>query len=615
MRKVSYRLGAECIMHALHTYSYSRHTGSADSVARSGCQASRLGNMSDITPFEALRHTLLRIDGKGYKAYKDIVGSYKFSGFNLAIDYVQPDPFAAPSRLRVHVQPPVAELPEPLYANESRSTGVSCYLAREFARHASNLSSRRGSGKSGEIRIEAPGQQVLANTAVQIHDDGTVEARFTAGLPAQGRRVLGRQACNLLLEDLPRIIANSLYARSHADDDLWRHAAVNEDADALRSLLAERGLIAFVANGAILPRSSGVDDRPLNDDAVVPFKSPPSLSVSFALPHAGTVHGMGIPAGVTLIVGGGYHGKSTLLRAIERGVYNHRPGDGREQVVSTADLAKVRAEDGRSVSGVDISPFIGDLPLGQSTRSFSTGNASGSTSQAAAIVEALESGAAGLLIDEDTAATNFLIRDARMQALVPKQHEPITPFIDRVTRLHTQCGVSTVLVVGGSGDYLDVAGTVIAMEIFRPHDLTTRAKAVAAAHPTGRISEETGPLTLSSQRRPRPGSVNPAKGRRESSIKTRDLHTIQFGAETLDLSAVEQIVHRAQTRAISAALDHARRRYIDGNRTLSEILDLTMSDIEQEGLDVLDRRRSGDFARFRRHELAAAFNRLRALRT
>ena len=571
--------------------------------------------MSDITPFEALRHTLLRIDGKGYKAYKDVVGSYKFSGFTLAIDYVQPDPFAAPSRLRVHVQPPVAELPERLYANESRSTGVSCYLAREFARHASNLSSRRGSGKSGEIRIEAPGQQVLANTAVQIHDDGTVEARFTAGLPAQGRRVLGRQACNLLLEDLPRIITNSLYARSHPADDLWLHAAVNEDADALRAMLADRGLIAFVANGAILPRSSGVDDRPLNDDAVVPFSAPPSLSVSFALPHAGTVHGMGIPAGVTLIVGGGYHGKSTLLRAIERGVYNHRPGDGREQVVSAANLAKVRAEDGRSVSGVDISPFIGDLPLGQSTRSFSTGNASGSTSQAAAIVEALESGAAGLLIDEDTAATNFLIRDARMQALVPKQHEPITPFIDRVTRLHTQCGVSTVLVVGGSGDYLDVADTVVAMETFRPHDLTARAKAVAAAHPTGRISEETGPLTLSSQRRPRPGSVNPAKGRRESNIKTRDLQTVQFGAETLDLSAVEQIVHRAQTRAISAALDHARRRYIDGNRTLSEILDLTMSDIEQEGLDVLDRRRSGDFARFRRHELAAAFNRLRALRT
>ena len=238
MREASCRVGAGCPLHALHTSSYSWHTGSADSVARSGCQARRLGTMSDIATIEALRQTLLRIDGKGYKAYRDIGETYQFKGFTLAVDSVQPDPFAAPSRLRVRLQPSVAELPERLYANESRSIGVSCYLAREFARHASNLSSRRGSGRSGEIRIEAPGQQVLANSAVQIHDDGTVEARFTVGLPAQGRRVLGRQACNLLLEDLPRIIADSLHARSHPADDLWRHAAVNEDADALRAMLA-----------------------------------------------------------------------------------------------------------------------------------------------------------------------------------------------------------------------------------------------------------------------------------------------------------------------------------------------------------------------------------------
>ena len=264
---------------------------------------------------------------------------------------------------------------------------------------------------------------MLANTAVQIRGDGTVEARFTVGLPAQGRRVLGRQACQLLLEELPRIIESSLMARSHAEEELWRHAAANEDADALRSMLAERGLIAFVADGSILPRSSGVDDRPMGGDEVIPFSSPESLRIGYSLPNAGTVAGMGVGEGVTLIVGGGYHGKSTLLRAIERGVYNHRPGDGRELVVSAPDLVKIRAEDGRAVNGVDISAFIGDLPLGKSTRRFSSDNASGSTSQAAAIVEAMESGASGLLIDEDTAATNFLIRDARMQALVPKESE------------------------------------------------------------------------------------------------------------------------------------------------------------------------------------------------
>ena len=279
---------------------------------------------------------------------------------------------------------------------------------------------------------------------------------------------------------------------------MLRHAAVNEDADALRAMLAERGLIAFVADGSILPRSSGVDDRPMRGESVIRFSSPESLRVSFPLPNAGTVTGMGVPAGVTLIVGGGYHGKSTLLRAIERGVYNHLPGDGRELVISAADLVKIRAEDGRAVSGVDISGFIGDLPPGMSTRRFSSANASGSTSQAAAIVEAMESGASGLLIDEDTAATNFLIRDARMQILVPKEKEPITPFIDRVRAMYEQYGVSTVLVAGGSGDYLDVADTVIAMETFRPHDVTSRASAVAAAHPTGRIAEEGGPFDVES---------------------------------------------------------------------------------------------------------------------
>ena len=576
------------------------------------CEKVTVTNLASI---EALRGTLKRIDGKGYKAYKDIGGNYSFPGFTLAIDYVQADPFAPPSRMRALIPPAVAALPDRLFATESRAVGVSCFLARAFARQADRLTGRRGTGRSGEIRIEAPGQQVLANTAVQILADGRVEARFTVGLPAQGRRVLGRQACDLLLDDAPRIITSSLLASSHCANDLWLHAAANEDADALRAALAKRGLIAFVADGAMLPRASGVDDRPQRADSVVPFCAPDSLRVEFSLPHAGAVAGMGLPAGVTLIVGGGYHGKSTLLRAVERGVYNHRPGDGREIVVSVSDLVKIRAEDGRSVCGVDISSFIGDLPLGQSTRGFSSPNASGSTSQAAAIVEALEAGAEGLLIDEDTAATNFLIRDARMQALVPKAQEPITPFIDRVRRLHAEHGVSSVLVIGGSGDYLDVADTVIALGSFRPEDVTARAAEVAAAHPTGRVAEECGPLSFDLGRRPRRGAVDPSKGRREVSVKTRDVHTIQFGAETLDLSAVEQLVQRAQTRAIGAALDYARRQYIDGRRSLADIVALVLADIEREGLDVLDSRRVGDFARFRRHELAAAFNRLRTLKT
>ena len=101
---------------------------------------------------------------------------------------------------------------------------------------------------------------------------------------------------------------------------------------------------------------------------------------------------MGIRKGITLIVGGGYHGKSTLLKALEAGVYNHIAGDGREFVITDDTAFKLRAEDGRSITGVDISPFIKNLPNKKDTVHFSTEDASGSTSQAANLMEALESG-------------------------------------------------------------------------------------------------------------------------------------------------------------------------------------------------------------------------------
>lgn len=562
----------------------------------------------------ALQAKLIQLDGRSYNAYRAIAGEWHFPRFIFSIDHVQGDPFAAPSRVRVVVSPATAQFPEKTYVNRSRAVGVAALLARRFAREARQLSQQRGTGKSGRIAIEAPGQQVFLQSAVQLHGDGTVEARFTVGLPARGRRVLGRQAAALLVEDVPAVVEAALLHAAYAADEVWQHAAVNEDADELRAQLRARNLIAFVADGAMLPRRSGVDDRPLQTEHRVPFQAPATLGHSFQLPHAGEVKGVGIPVGVNLIVGGGYHGKSTLLHAIERGVYNHRPGDGRELVVSDAGLVKVRAEDGRAVSGVDISGFINNLPHAQSTTDFSTENASGSTSQAAAIMEALEVGATGLLIDEDTAATNFMIRDSRMQQLVPKAREPITPFIDRVRQLYDEHGVSSLLVVGGSGDYLDVADTVIALDAFVPHDVTEQAHAIAAAQPTGRLAEGGSAFPTPRARRPKPASVDPSRGRRDVSIRTRDAQTIQFGEETIDLSAVEQLLTHAQTRAIGEALWYMCKRYMDGQRTVAELLDLVLADIEREGLDVLDRRQVGDLAAFRRYELAAALNRLRTVR-
>lgn len=561
-----------------------------------------------------LKGALVALDGKSYRAYRDVKGEWEGSGYTLSIDHVQGDPFAVPSRVRVRIPSALAEIPWSCLESRSRRTGAAALLAREFAALASRRSRRLGTGRSGEIRMVAPGQEVIDHTSVQVAKDGAVEARFTVGLPARGRRIMGPAAAELLCSVVPLCIEESLLGAAVGKDALIKHAKTNEDADLLRDSLTEFGLVAFVADGARLARATGIDDAPLTGPEAVPFESPPELRVQVELPHHGDLTGMGVPEGVTLIVGGGYHGKSTLLQALQWGVYNHRPGDGREFVVTEPSAMKIRAEDGRSVVGVDIAPFISTLPGGRDTTFFSTPNASGSTSQAAAISEASEAGSHLLLIDEDTAATNFMIRDRRMQALVPKEKEPITPLVDRVRQLYDEQGISTVLVIGGSGDYLDVADTVIAMDEYLPRQATADARRIARTFPTGRGQESSGKLLEPVSRIPVPNSLLPSGGERLPRVKVPDRKTIHFGAETIDIGAVEQIVSGSQARAVGAALLMAAHRFVNGTRTLEEILDRVEQVVADEGLDVLDARCVGNLAEFRRFELAAAFNRLRCLR-
>jgi predicted ABC-class ATPase len=569
--------------------------------------------MTRLRPASELRSILHRIDGLGYKAYKEIEGRYELEGFVLSIDHVQGDPFAEPSRVRLFVPERTAQFPERLWANRSCRIGLADFLTRAVAETLRRAATRvRGSGTSGLILIDAPGQEVLERTSVIVHK-GDLEVRLKVGLPAAGRTVLGKAAAEILLGQLPELIERALRYRAHASSEVERHVAANEDQDFLREKLKELGLVAFVANGSLLPRRSGVDDRPMPRERAVLFQSPPSMEVEIELPHAGPVRGMGIPSGVTLIVGGGYHGKSTLLRAIERGVYNHIPGDGRELVVTDPTAVKIRAEDGRRIEKVNISPFIGRLPFGKDTRSFSTDDASGSTSQAANIIEALEVGARVLLMDEDTCATNFMIRDHRMQELVAKEKEPITPFLDKVRQLYGELGVSTILAIGGSGEYFDVADRVIMMDEYRPRDVTAQAKAIAAKYKAERKAEGGERFGEITPRRPLPESINPSKGKRDVKLKAADRDEILFGAEEIDLSAVEQIVSRSQTRAIGHALVALKTRYLNGRRTLLEALEALERDLDREGLDLLTPYPVGDLARPRRYEIAAAVNRLRTL--
>ncbi|HHF98866.1 MAG TPA: ATPase [Candidatus Aerophobetes bacterium] len=556
---------------------------------------------------------LKKIEGKGYRAYKQIEGAYEFPEFCLYIDHVQQDPYAPPSRVRVRVKQRNAKIPPRLFKNRIRKIALEDYLTRCFAKNIHQVAKgKRGSGKSGKITILPCSQKVLERTCMKVNEE-FVEVRFFVGLPARGRKILGKEAEEMFFKEVPLIVKNSLFHEKISCKELERHIYTVEDAQYIRDHLKERGLVAFVGNNSHLPRASGVDERPLLSEKVIPFTSPPSLEVTFNLPNSGTIKGMGIPQGITLIVGGGYHGKSTLLNALAAGCYNHIPGDGREWVVTVEDAVKIRAEDGRFISNVDISPFINHLPFGEDTTSFSTKNASGSTSQAANIIEALEAGTSLLLIDEDTSATNFMIRDERMQELVVKEKEPITPLIDKIKLLYRDLKVSTILVMGGSGDYFDVADTVIMLDSYRVFDVSEKARTIAKKHRTSRRFEGGESFGKVKERFPLKESFNPYKAGKVN-IKTRGKEKLIFGKEVIDLSCVEQIVEEAQVKSIGDIIYYMAKNIFNENISLRKSLDIVEEKIKKGEIDTLFRIKSGEYALPRRQEIAASINRLPSLK-
>ncbi len=545
---------------------------------------------------EELERQLLALEGASYGAYRQIQGrhelNFTWGDLTLNVERVQSDPFASPSRMRVMLPLENVGIPRDLFSTAVRRVAVEDFLTRQFFQVVQGFAQRRGSGGSGRIEILEPSQVVLERDCMAIGAQD-LAVRFRVGLPGNGRRLAGREAARLLCGDLPEIVRRSLLYSNLDGAALRCHVETVEDAVALRSQLRDQGLIAFVANGAMLARDSGVSDRPMVDAEA--FQSPASLAVTLPTPNGGEVTGMGIPAGVTLIVGGGFHGKSTVLRALSLGIYNHIPGDGRERVVVDETAVKIRAEDGRNVCAVDLSAFINNLPRGRSTEAFSTNNASGSTSQAANLLEAVEAGASVLLMDEDSCATNFLVRDARMQALI--QHEPITPLVDRVVSLYEDFGVSTVLVMGGCGDYLDVASLVIGLEDFRVVDLTNAAREIVKRWPSQR--QASGGMLVSGRERPLAWGFETDRFK----VKVQGCEMLRIGRDgEIDLTALEQLVEPGQVRAIAEMLISLG----DGeSRTVAEIRAWL------EG----NHRLGHDGVAVRSLEILAAINRLRGLAT
>ncbi|MCK4863823.1 MAG: ABC-ATPase domain-containing protein [Gammaproteobacteria bacterium] len=559
-----------------------------------------------------LQQKLTVIDKQDYANYQSLLGSYDFSLFKLIVQQIPKDPYAPPYTgiYRIQVQRSDDRIINYNINSKVQLVAFADYLARVFYDACERISKGvRGTGFSGLITLNQPGQAILERNNVVINDE-LIEVRCFIGLPGEGRIATADIAEHMLLTELPEIVEASLLKKNIDFVALQKHIETAEDADYLRNKLDSLGLIAFIANDSILPRESGRSDKPMSDKRrVIPFTAPESLSLEIELPHAGCVRGLVIKKGVTLIAGGGYHGKSTLLNTLETGIYNHVSGDGREYCVSSNKTAKVRAYSGRRVIKTDISPFINNLPFEQDTISFSTANASGSTSQAVNIVEAIEIGAEILLMDEDTCATNFMIRDSKMQQLVNKSDEPITAFIDKVKQLYREKGISTILVLGGVGDYFDVSDQVIQMINYQPFDVTDRAHQIAADSPTKRLFEsEEIPLHIH-ERIPLANSIVPVNEHGKFSIYAKEVHRLYFGRNVIDLTDVEQLIELSQTKAIGYAIEYAKK-YMDNKKTLRDVIEQVVFDIEDKGLDVISDKISGHFAMFRTFELAFAMNRL-----
>lgn len=558
-------------------------------------------NLSD------LKRELEKIDGRGYKTYKTLEGQYSFEDYILSIDHVQGDPFASPSRIRVIVNNN-NNFPKNLFDEKYKKITICDFLTRLFSKNIYKYGEKVfGSGKSGLIEISKCSQQVIERTSIIINNE-KIEARFYVGFPARGRSVLSKELEKILFNIIPNIVKNTLIYNNINIKALNDKLKLLEDQEFIRKQLKDKKLIAFIANNSILPRESGISQKPLKDGKK--FISPKELEVEFNTPNRGLIKGMGIPEGITLIVGGGYHGKSTLLKALELGVYNHIEGDGREFVITDNTALKVRAEDGRAITKTDISLFINNLPNGKDTKKFYTENASGSTSQAANIIEGIESGTKLFLIDEDTSATNFMIRDSVMQQLVSKDKEPITPFIDVARSLYKQKGISTILVAGSSGDFFDIADLVIQMDNYEPYEVTKKAKALSRGitnvNENLKVDIDFNRVILKGTIESSPKGVK---------VKTLGKDGISINKENIDLRAVEQIVDNEQLNTIGAIMKYTENKLMGKNLTLAQIADNITEELKNNLIGIENIKGGyGSFAIVRKQEIMCAYNRYRKIK-
>ncbi|MDK2818888.1 MAG: ABC-ATPase domain-containing protein [Spirochaetota bacterium] len=531
-----------------------------------------------------LRTKLQRFNKCKYTLYYGLLGEYNFEKFILSIDQVQADPFAQPSKMTIKVPFQNTEFDPSLIANPVRLYSFCDAIGRIFAQNVRIMTKDdKGSGNGGFCGIRYGAQKVIEGNSVIIKDD-CIELKILIGLPAFGRTIAGNEAQELLLEELPNVIQKTLLEAKQENDYLLKFVQITERQHWLREECRNKNIVTFIANDSVLARASAINDKPMSHQKARAFLSPKELEQTITLQDGFQITGMAIPKGITLIAGGGFHGKSTLLTAISNAIYNHILGDGREYCVTDDSAVFLRAEDGRFIEGIDISPFIHNLPEYKSSTFFQTDNASGSSSQAANLIESLEMGSKLILIDEDISATNFLIRDSRMRNLVPDYKETITPLIAHMNNLKKQ-GVSLIMVTGALGDFMNIADRVIVADNYDYTDQTQKAKEIMKQNPMEKIN---APVFETRNNRVIMGNSVSFVGKKGMALIDGEKGHVKFGRESIDLSAWHHIYDFSQYGTLAAVLAYAKEKeYL--NQSPKEVWDRVSKDIEKYGWEIFSR--------------------------
>lgn len=556
------------------------------------------------------------IDGKPYSEYSRLAGDFDFARYVIKCAAIDTGPEASAPVFNIRIPQSIAEMPGHLHDSPIRRTALEDYLTRNLAASAGRIArfDERGVARRN-ILIAEPGQKILPRTAVLVTKE-YIDARIRIALPykvfasgSDNRLIDGEMMRKVFFDDLPEVIGSSLFCCNL--DLAEAEAFVNgmEDADRIRQTLPTLGLVSFIGEGSFLARVPDTDEPDF--DNIIPFEVEGDAATEVEVPNAESVRGLGIPAGLTVVLGDASTGRKDFMSAIAAGVFNHIPGDGRESVISVSDAVQVAVDRGRSVQEINLTPFVTSIEGGDPA-SYSTPAADSFISQAAAAIEALEVGARVLVVDENTSAPAFLGMDARTAGLL--DDSPRVSLAQRARQMVDELGIS--LVIGGShlvAEYIPVADTVLKVEDFQVTDITEQAKALDLNPAPDAPPVNLGPM-LARSRWVMPSSIDATVGSRDQVIEALDLGAIRFGRSIIELDSVPQLADENQTLTIGLLLYYAKLRYMQEGYPLREMLDMIDRDLSNEGLGTIARDLRGDLARPRRYEVAAALNRLPAFR-